>query len=49
LLGRYGGVRAVLFLTSSLLPVLGFKCSGMPGLTALFWFLLLFVIWLWRD
>jgi hypothetical protein len=48
-LRRYAGIRAILFLSSALLPVLGYKCSGMPGLTALFWFLILFVIWLWRD
>jgi hypothetical protein len=48
-LGRYGGIRAVLFSLSAFLPVLGYKCSGMPGLTALFWFLALFAIWLWRD
>lgn len=48
-LGRYAGIRAILFLASALLPVLGYKCSGMPGLTALFWFLILFAIWLWRD
>jgi hypothetical protein len=48
-LGRYAGIRAILFLASALLPVLGYKCSGMPGLTALFWFLILFAVWLWRD
>ncbi len=48
-LGRYAGVRAILFLTSALLPVLGYRCSGMPGLTALLWFVILFVAWLWRD
>lgn len=48
-LARYGGVRALLFLTSALLPVLGYKCSGMPGLTGLFWFMFAFAIWLWRD
>jgi hypothetical protein len=48
-LARHGGLRAGLFLTSALLPVLGYQCSGMPGLTALFWFVILFAIWLWRD
>jgi hypothetical protein len=48
-LGRLGGLRSLLFLASALLPVLGYKCSGMPGLTALFWFLTVFVIWLWKD
>lgn len=49
LLGRHGGVRAFLFLSSALLPLLGYKCSGMPGLTAILWLLVLFVLWLWRD
>lgn len=48
-LNRYGGIRALLFLSAALLPVLGYKCAGMPGLTALFWFLIVFTIWLWRD
>lgn len=48
-LNRYGGVRAFFFLSSALLPVLGYQCAGIPGLTALFWFLIVFVYWLWRD
>lgn len=48
-LARFGGLRAGLFLVSALLPALGYKCSGMPGLTALFWFVILFAVWLWRD
>ena len=48
-LGHYGGVRALLFLSAALLPLLGFRCAGMPGLTALAWFLILFVTWLYRD
>lgn len=48
-LGRYGGPRALLFLSAAMLPLLGFKCAGMPGLTALIWFLALFVVWLYRD
>lgn len=48
LLGYLGGVRALLFASAALLPLLGYRCSGMPALTALFWFLALFVIWLWR-
>lgn len=48
-LNRLGGIRALLFLSSAVLPVLGYKCAGIPGLTALFWFLIVFVVWLWRD
>jgi len=48
-LARYGGVRALFFLSSVFLPVLGYRCAGMPGLTALFWFLILFAAWLYRD
>jgi len=48
-LNRFAGVRALLFLASAALPVLGYKCAGMPGLTALFWFLIVFVVWLWKD
>jgi hypothetical protein len=29
--------------------LLGFKCSGMPALTALVWFGIVFGIWLYRD
>jgi hypothetical protein len=31
------------------LPLLGYKCSGMPALTALVWFGIVFAIWLYRD
>jgi hypothetical protein len=48
-LNRFAGARALLFLASAVLPVLGYKCAGIPGLTALFWFLIVFVVWLWRD
>ena len=48
-MGRYGGIRAAFFLTSGVLPVSGVQCTGMPGLTALVWFIVLFVAWLWRD
>lgn len=48
-LNRWGGVRALLFLSSALLPLLGYQCAGMPALTALFWFGLVFVAWLARD
>jgi hypothetical protein len=48
-LARHGGGRALLFLSAALLPLLGYRCAGMPGLTALLWFLGLFVVWLFRD
>lgn len=48
-LARYGGIRALLFLTSAALPLLGYRCAGLPGLTAMLWFLALFVVWLARE
>ncbi len=48
-LGRWGGLRAILFLFASVLPLLGYKCAGMPALLALFWFGIPFVAWLMRD
>lgn len=48
-LGRWGGARALLFLSAALLPLFGYKCAGMPALTALFWFGMVFAIWLYRE
>ncbi len=48
ILNRWGAVRAVLFLLAALLPLAGYKCSGMPALTALFWFGIVFALWLYR-
>jgi hypothetical protein len=48
-LTRWNGVRAVLFLTAALLPLFGYKCSGMPALTALAWFGIVLAFWLSRD
>ena len=49
-LGRWGGVRALLFVSAAWLPLAGYKCAGMPALTALFWFGILFVRWLlWEE
>lgn len=48
-LNRWGFVRALLFLSAALLPLLGYKCSGMPALTALFWFGIVFAAWLYRQ
>ncbi len=46
---RWSSVRALLFMTAALLPLFGFKCSGMPALTALVWFGIVFAYWLYRD
>jgi len=46
---RWNGPRALLFLSAAALPLLGYKCSGMPALTALVWFGIVFAIWLYRD
>jgi hypothetical protein len=48
-LGRFGGLRALLFLGAALLPLFGYRCAGLPGLTGLFWFLAVFAAWLWRG
>lgn len=48
-LGRWGGVRALLFLSAALIPLFGYQCAVMPALAALFWFGILFVLWLFRD
>jgi hypothetical protein len=48
-LNRWGSVRALLFLTAALLPLLGYQCAGMPALTALFWFGIIFAAWLYRQ
>lgn len=46
---RWNSVRALLFLSAAVLPLLGYRCSGMPALTALVWFGIVFVLWLYRD
>ncbi len=46
---RWNSARALLFLTAALLPLFGYKCSGMPALTALVWFGIVFAIYLYRD
>ncbi|PIX98346.1 MAG: hypothetical protein CO126_03675 [Hydrogenophilales bacterium CG_4_9_14_3_um_filter_63_34] len=48
-LTRWNGLRAVLFLTAALLPLFGYKCSGMPALTALAWFGIVLALWLSRE
>lgn len=48
-LARWGGARAWLFLAAAWLPLAGYRCAGMPALTALFWYGILFVRWLLRD
>jgi hypothetical protein len=46
---RWNSARALLFLTAAVLPLLGFHCSGMPALTALVWFGIVFALWVYRD
>ena len=46
---RWNSARAVLFLTAVGLPLFGFQCSGMPALTALVWFGIVFALWIYRD
>jgi hypothetical protein len=46
---RWNSARALLFLTAAWLPLLGYQCSGMPALTALVWFGIVFALWLYRD
>lgn len=48
-LGRWGGPRALLFLTAAALPLFGYQCAGMPALLGLLWFGAFFAIWLMRD
>lgn len=48
-LTRWNGARALLFLSAAALPLLGYPCSGMPALTALVWFGIVFGFWLYRD
>ncbi len=44
-LARHGGPRAWLFLSAALIPLLGYRCVGVPALLALAWFLVQFVWW----
>lgn len=46
---RWNGPRALLFMAAALLPLFGYSCSGMPALTALFWFGIVLAVWLSRD
>jgi len=46
---RWNSARALLFLTAAGLPLFGYQCSGMPALTALVWFGIVFAIWIYRD
>ncbi len=48
-LTRWAGVRGLFFLTAAVLPLLGYRCAGIPALFALFWFGAVFVAWLARD
>ena len=46
---RWNGPRALLYLSAAALPLLGYRCAGMPALTALVWFGIVFGAWLYRD
>ena len=46
---RWNSVRALLFLTAAGLPLFGYRCSGIPALTALVWFGIVLAIYLYRD
>lgn len=48
-LARLSGGRALLFVTAAVLPLMGYKCAGMPAILALVWFGILFVRWLMWD
>lgn len=48
-LTRWNGARALLYLLAVGLPLLGYRCSGMPALTALIWFGIVFALWLYQD
>lgn len=48
-LNRFAGLRALLFLSSALLPVLGYRCAGLPALLAMSWFIAVLAVWLWQD
>ncbi len=45
-LTHWNGVRALLFLAAALLPLLGYRCSGMPALIALVWLGFTLALWL---
>ena len=47
-LTHWNGVRALLFLAAALLPLLGYRCSGMPALIALVWLGFTLALWLTR-
>ena len=48
-IGRYNGVRALFYLTSALLPLLGYRCGAMAGLLALLWFVTGLAYWGLND
>lgn len=48
-LGRWSGLRALLFLTAAILPLFGLQCSGIPALLGLLWFGAVFALWLLRE
>lgn len=48
-IGRYNGVRALFYMTSALLPLLGYRCGAMAGLLALLWFVAGLAYWGLND
>ena len=48
-LSRFNCVRALLFVATAILPLAGYRCAGIPAVTALLWFVLGLVFWLLRD
>ena len=44
-IGRYNGVRALFYVTSAVLPLLGYRCGAMAGLLALLWFVAGLAYW----
>lgn len=48
-MGRYNGVRALFYMTSAILPLLGYRCGAMAGLLALLWFVAGLAYWRLND
>ena len=48
-IGRYNGVRALFYITSAILPLLGYRCGAMAGLLALLWFVAGLAYWGLND
>lgn len=48
-LGRWSGLRALLFLTAAILPLFSLQCVGIPALLGLLWFGAVFALWLLQE